>query len=329
MANIYAYASATGNNDGTTQADAYTDLQDALDAATAGDIIYARGTFSISARLDVDTNSGTMASLIQLIGVNDSWVDDGTYCVIDGQDNAISGLYINSVDFWTFKNIRIHSCDGTAALETASAYSNYFTFINCAFDDCDGQGARPNGYLRYACFDRCLFDTNTGSALYRPDDDSVFFACVFANNTGARVVDGANAGCIFSNCLFYGNSGVIYLYNGGTLLNCVIDGGTSDGVEFPSGPMCSIIGCRITNHTGTGKVGFKVTASNRAYMRNTYFENNTTNYTSGGYIDLGGNAEDQSETNKGYVDPTNNDFNLDPDNTDYYSVAVELPDALH
>ena len=70
MATYYCDPDAGGANDGTLWTDAWTTVQSGFDTATAGDIVYCRGTETLAAAIDVDTNAGTATSFIYFIGCN-------------------------------------------------------------------------------------------------------------------------------------------------------------------------------------------------------------------------------------------------------------------
>jgi len=95
MTTYYVDPTATGSDDGSSQADAWTSLQRAIDGTggtqpTAGDTVLLRHTGSPndetpSAEIDFDGNGGdTTNGYVSYIGVNSSWEEDGTRYVIDG-----------------------------------------------------------------------------------------------------------------------------------------------------------------------------------------------------------------------------------------------------
>ena len=65
MATVYYYSQASGSNDGTSEANAFTDLQTALNSLSAGDHLYCKRHTSregaITTNLTFTTNSDAAA----------------------------------------------------------------------------------------------------------------------------------------------------------------------------------------------------------------------------------------------------------------------------
>jgi hypothetical protein len=139
----------------------------------------------------------------------------------------------------------------------------------------------------------------------------------------------SNGIALYYGCIAYGNSddGIEGLHQSlpSGMINCVVDGNTDDGVLLSShadltGPF--ILGCRITNHSGSGDIGLNAN-SEPLVVGWSYFEDNDGDNIQNkaaayGEIPLEGgaatsNIEDQSLTDQGYVDPTNHDFSTDYD----------------
>lgn len=330
---------ATGDNDGTTAANAWQTLQAAIDGLngtqpTAGDTVLCKGTDSISAAIDMDGGQGTYdGGYLKFIGVNASWENDGTQFVIDGQNNNINGIYVNGKSFIWLENFKIHSCDGTAGLSTANAYADYWRFINCWFHDNDGYGCHLNSYVRAPQFTRCKFTANTSTGCYRPAQSGTFSLCQFSDNTGAssRGLDMAVVVSCFG-CIFHNNgSDGVYLYGtNNTMTNCVFDGNAGHGANIGLAGSYSFIGCRFTNNAAAGKYGLYTGANIRPTLLGCYFGNNAEG-ASNRYdiLPVDGSTANTvtagSETNHGYTTPASDDFNLDPAKAvNTYSIAIPL-----
>jgi hypothetical protein len=330
----YVDPAATGANNGTSWTNAWTTLQTAADTATAGDTVYCRGTQNISAAIDFDTNSGTYdGGYIKFIGCNASGNNDGTRFTLKRTSNTIDGIYANAVHFVWLENISVEDCTGTAGINCAAAYADYWALVNVRSHNNSGIGIRINAYGRYWHLSRCKCTSNGGDGVYRPLSAQFAF-CEFSGNTGNGVSQSAINS--YFNCIFRNNAGYgVDLYAGGLLANCVVDANTAGGVKVSHTlPVANLIGCRITNHTSSGKFGVDVTANVRCCLIGCYFGNNATDITAGRYdivpingstahVVLGG-----SETDHGYVSPgsPNYDFNLDATKAaDTRSIAVPLP----
>lgn len=330
MTTYYVDPGAEGENDGTSWDDAWISLQSAADTAAAGDTVYCRGTQNLSAAIDFDTASGTYdGGYIKFIGCNASGVNDGTRFTLKRTANTINGIYVNGVSFVWLENISIEDCTGTAGIAVANAYSDKWRLINVRCHNNTGRGAFINSYGRYWSFHGCVFTANGGIGIYRPVD-SKFHGCVF-NGNGDNGVDqsGSNS---YDNCIFHNNTGYgINFYNSGSFNNCVVDGNGGGGVKISyAAPDYMLTGCRITNHSASGKVGVDVTANTRVGLIGCYFGNNATDVTANRYdiipincatdhVILGG-----SDTNHGYTDQTADDFNLRSD-ASIRAYAVPLP----
>lgn len=329
----------SGDNDGTSWANAYQTLQAAADNAVAGDTVYCQGTDSIAAAIDFDTNSGTLDDgYIKFIGVKDGTTNappqasdydsgngDSGYFIIDGQDNAINGIYANTVKYIWLENIKIHSCDGKAGITGTNSPSNWL-FNNVWCHDNAACGISDGGQFRYAIYHRCRFTSNGTDGLYYPAQASMIANCEFIGN-GDYGLELGGQFTVAANCIFHGNTtGAVYGYGSILLTNCVLDA-NGDGVNCIVGNI-SMIGCRVTNHNGVGKYGIKNNNNARVKLLACYLGNNSTDIYGSKYdvLNIDGVSlltTGGSDTNHGYTDQTADDFNLRSDAT-YRSQAIPL-----
>ncbi len=83
MATVYYYSQASGDNDGSSEANAYQDLQTALDALSAGDHLYCKRHTSRegvkTTNLTFTTNSNTNTGNTVVEGYETTPGDGGMY----------------------------------------------------------------------------------------------------------------------------------------------------------------------------------------------------------------------------------------------------------
>ena len=216
---VYVNDDAGGNNDGTSWANAFNDLQEALALA---------GTCS---------------------GITEIWVAEGTYKPTTGTDRNISFSMQNGVAIYGgFPNTGnpVFADRDWAAHETIlsgdigmpgdDSDNSIHIFSNSNLDGTailDGftlSGGRANGPS---------IPTQEGGAMVNQQSSPTINNCTFINNFGARngaaVMNSTNCSPVFTNCLFTQNTnggagdGVIFDFNGGgsLLINCTISGNST------------------------------------------------------------------------------------------------------
>jgi hypothetical protein len=104
-----------------------------------------------------------------------------------------------------------------------------------------------------------------------------------------------------------------------TIINCVVDGSTDDGIlvgAHTSQSFPVILSTRVTNHSGSGAIGLNCN-SEPVVTGWCYFEDNDGDNIQNATLHFaipseGGsatsNVEDQADTGEGYVDKANHDF---------------------
>ena len=321
MADAYIHSTGSGTSPYDTwekAANNAAQAQAVVDAAVAGETIHAAGTITLAAQLDIDLNEGnTTSGFIKFVGYNASHVNDGTRFILDGNNAATNVIYNNSMNYWYFENIEAKNSNGGDGFTGTGVVYN--AFINCCANNNDIVG----------------FDTyNLGRSYY--------IRCVAYSNTG----DGFGAGLAYQHCLFCrssdnGQSGFDIQYTSGSMIGCIADHNGNDGFENQSGSVLlfncvsdgntddgvvgttavpyiqSVIGCRVTNHSGAGDIGVDAKSSIFLHGWNYFQDNDGANIQNGtlAYEILddgsGTDAEDQGDTESGYVDEDDpEDYNL-------------------
>lgn len=326
MAIYYVDPTATGLNNGTTQANAWTSLQRAISGTDgtqpgAGDTVLCRAQDGVTpdeiltAQIDVNGLSGTIGNYLKFIGVNSSWVNDGTKYVINGNSSFSNCLYFGAMDYHAWYNFKCYGAINYQVefVVSGASYCDLYNF-HCS----GGSGVRM---LRntYGSFIGGIVE-NSANGLYNLSGDCLFSTIRNCSGTG---IDFVSSGLNVVGCLIHGNGTGIFCgtSGGGLIMNNIIHG-NSTGIL--SGALKSVIGNRLTNNT-TG-----VDAQARSHIIDANYFQNTTDIVNGGNIltlspvgiDL--NTWAGTDIGYGYVDAANGNFNLTADAT-MRRVPITLP----
>lgn len=325
MSTYYVDPAATGAANGSSWTDAWTSLQTAADTAVAGDTVYCRGTQTLAAAIDFDTNSGTdAAGYIKFIGCNASGDNDGTYFVLDGNSTAANAI-VHSVAMIWLENIKVQNCTSNGI--TYSTLGYYWNLINVWCHSNGGYGLDGGNYARYWRLFRCAFTGNSSGGIGRIRE-SVVAACRFSDNTTYGIRDISNSSVVTS-CVFSGNTRGLYQSIGvlGVVQNCVFHDHSVVGLYGATSPEL-IMGCRFSSNS----VGYDAPATaGRDLLVGCYFGGNATDINgtrydvapvdgSTSHVVTGG-----TDTDDGYVDSASGDFNLDGDTASLFSEAITIP----
>jgi len=330
MTTRYVDPAAAGADDGTSWTDAWTTLQSAADTAVAGDVVYCRGTETLSAAIDFDTNSGSAASgFIKFIGCNAGGSVDGTRFVLDGNSAATNCILLAAQKYIWWENLELKNATG-AGWDATNANWGCCAFVNCYSHDNSGRG-----FDAYFCNDgvvfiRCRAIDNGSDGFFDTYYSTTRFAlCYSAGNSGAGfAVEGGVAGQLFVGCVCHNNTDKGIDAEGGiNAIHCVLDENGADGIiQDTNDYLGLVLGCRITgNGDAAGEYGLDVSAGRVLYGWNFLVNNNSG--AANGYVDaIPDDADaDTNETSgtEGYTDGANDDFNL-TDSATLRSTAIEL-----
>lgn len=332
MATYYVDPAAGGANDGSSWTDAWTDIQSAFDNVTSGNTVYCRGTQTLTANIDIDTNNGANTGLIRYVGANGSGTVDGTYFTLD-----CNGAYsVNmSLSSHIFENFRVTNSDAVG-WDCASGKSNQSIFVNCSFDTCGshGYGNASVTHSSVSLFLGCCFYNNTADGFRYPGALTRFVACSFFGNGGWGLYAQTSSDyAVFLGCIFHDNtSGGIYRVDAHTTyLHNVFDGtDAASGVGLDTVDYQAMLFNRFTNFSsGTALDSNAGTGQNLSFC---LFHNNSTDILLPNNLhnisyknDIGAGSHQGSQpgaSNKadpdagdGYQDASSDDFNLDKDYT--------------
>jgi hypothetical protein len=284
---------------------------------TSGNTITAHSGVDVTA-VYIDTNSGTTAAgYIKFIGCNSSFVVDGTRAILDGQDYA-HGLIFAPVDLLWHENIEVKNCGYRSGFVLGSEAAVGCVFVNCSSHDNGSYGFQSNN--NYRCtFIRCTAYNNGVHGFHSGYGENHYYFCSAYGNTqrGFNEIGSTDVliGCIVHN---NGDDGVDAQL-GALLFNCVVDANSDDGINSSAGgnkvPL-RVIGCRVTNHDGSGDIGLNG-GSKLLLTGWNYFQNNDGNNVQNAEMHFAiptentttsSNLEDLSNTDCGYNASGSHDF---------------------
>ncbi len=315
---FYVDAGATGANDGTSWANAFADLQDALNAAAgssgaAHDIWVAAGTYT------PDRETGDREATFQLLsGVaiyggfagHETRLDErdvaANRTILSGDLNDDDGPDFANNDENSYHVVTGSGTNATAVLDgfivtAGNADANYPVYEN------DGGGIYNVGGS--STFRNCTIKDNmseySGGGVYNSEGSNPSFTnCIFSGNIGWDYHDAFGGGMynyesnpMLTNCAFIGNSGSLgggmYNYDSNpTLTNCAFAGNTvhegGGGMRnLDSSP--TLVNCLFSGNSSDwfGGGGMEISRNSSPILVNCTFSGNWTEGSGGGIENSG------------------------------------------
>lgn len=274
MATYYVDPTAVGADNGTTQANAWTTLQRAIDGAgvgatqpAAGDIVYCRAgggnDETLAAATDFDGNSGSASTgYVKYIGVNSSWVADGTRYVLNGNSAATDCVTLTSNYIW-FQNIEVKNATGDG-FDLQVGGGDSAVFVNCYSHTNGSDGWRA------------------GTSVVK----LIFINSIAYNNSNDGIETGASNALVLGFVSYQNGARGIFAYGGGACYayNKIFDNGnSSNNIDIAGRDDALIINNVIDGTNQTGETG--INCSNTTDRTRIFF-NRITNCATG--IDAGG-----------------------------------------
>ena len=341
MTEKYVDATASGANDGSSQANAWESAQEAIDdvsggAIVAGDNVLCRHTASPDEQptvvVDVDGSIGTSSNFIRFTGVNSSWVEDGSRYELDFQNaSSTNGLaFAGTTDYHIWKHFEVYNADlsGVNFVATTPLYPRLVNIVS-----------RNNGQKGFA-LNNAIYGRYLGLLAYGNGHEGfnstrgTFIFCCGRDNTeeGFNGINGT--GHIIYNCEFFDNTKWGLLVDlRATIINTVVDGNVLDNV-YLNDISNLILGSRITNAPAS-KYGIDVNSNDFVSGFN-YFQDNAGgnkldatnevldlfNFTG----DSDTSQYDQGDTDAGYKSLTEGaeDYELETDAT-LFEAEIQIP----
>jgi len=261
MSVVFVDADANGNNNGTSWADAFNELQSGLDAAepTGKEVWVATGTYKPPA---VRTASFQLRS-----GVNVYGGFAGTETARSERDWNLNPTVLSG-DIGAIGNPSDNSIHVLLGADSARLDGFRITGGNA-----DGTGSNRYGGGMYnnavsPVVANCTFDSNAayegGAAMANSGCAPEINKCVFRDNIvshyGAGIANYNSAAAIVTNCVFDRNTGSYWgggIYNNGSspsIVNCVFSGnvtGRGGAVANAAGSAPAIKNCILWGNTAT------------------------------------------------------------------------------
>jgi len=320
-----------------TWAKAATDLQTVADLATAADIIYCRGTQTLTTAITFDTNSGDDTGYIKVIGCNASGDPDGTYFVLDGNSAAANCIAIDGAlcnQLW-LESIEIKNAttDGIGFASTTNSAG--CVFCNLYIHDNTDAGIYGS-YLPGLRLIQCKIVDNGGYGVERHKCAPMAFCLITGNTGGIQAAQnyGSNVGCIIHDNGTTNDSNTVgTTVTTQVFVNCIFDSYTNNASQaLDLNAHDILIGCRITNYSTyiadsvgpTLFIGCYSDLAKSAVPAGQIFESIPIFDFSAGTRTADNNTWSGTDTGDGYENVATGDYNLTSSATGR-SQPIQLP----
>ena len=226
-ATYYVVPGGAGNKNGTSWANAYADVQTAIDSASSsggGEVWIKKGTYKHGSAMTMKNNVAIYGGFAGTETLKDQRVA-GNNTILDGE-NSYSVFYNN----YTKENPLTNS----AKLDNVTIQNGYVDSNN------GYSGGGMYNYYASPEITNCTFSGNSaryGGGMYNYYSSPVLTNCTFSNNSaknyGGGMYNIRSSDPVLTNCTFSGNSAKYYgggMYNDSsspTLTNCILWGNTA------------------------------------------------------------------------------------------------------
>ena len=288
---VYVDHTATGNHSGTSWADAFITLQDALAAGAPGDAIHvAEGTYypdeGVGQRNNIVASTFNLPNSFTLVG----GFPNGGSAVSTPLDHptVLSGDIGQSGDITNDDAAHVLTYRLSAGSDAnAPPVVQGFTITKGGgVSSTEGGGFYNVGGSPE--FTDCIFDQNRRGGLYNIGGSPEFTDCVFSQNQGSAVASENGGTPVFEGCTFTGNSG----FRGGAirkassnikLYNCLFSGNrasNSGGAIYNELEVVTLINCTFQgNGAGVSGGAIENRSQGALIMSNCIVWNNAANGT--------------------------------------------------
>lgn len=311
---VYVRYDAAGGNDGSSWADAYTDLQQALKNSRPGDQIWvARGTYKPTQEI-FDSSRYVSFDLKENIALYGGFT--GSETALEQRDvqtnpTILSGdLYgDDGINFTNYSENSLHVL--TADYVDRTAILDGFTIIggnsNLGYPHNAGTGLIISDYGS-PTLSNCVFVANYassgGGAIWLKNSDSILTDCVFTDNRSGYYAgafyayeefSGSLIGCTFMNNTAVNSGGAVRIRRSLPFIeNCTFadnsSGESGGGIIVTDQGVSEILNCHFEHNTAVGRAGaIYVGEQASASIEGCVFSQNTGPY--GGAVRLAAAGE--------------------------------------
>lgn len=311
---IYVDYSATGSNNGTSWANAYTSFQSAIETSSSGDEIWvAAGTYKPSKESDGTTDTPREYCFVMQAGVEMYGGFEGTETATSQRTN-----YGNGESNETILSGDIGTVDDTSdnCYQVILNYNNSLTSssvidgFTVTRGNANGSGSNDNGGGMYnynvsPSINNCNFISNQsdfGGAIYNFVSTSTITNCTFISNFSSwhgGAMSNYNCNLLINNCSFSSNSssshgGAIRNQGqGSTIKNSSFQSNTAyheGGAISNFNSIPTIINCTFSSNSGSYGGAVRLSDNSSSVVNCTFSSNNATYRGGAIYITHGINA---------------------------------------
>ena len=310
-ATYYVVPGGAGSKNGTSWANAYADVQTAINRASSaggGEVWIAKGTYKHGSAMTMKNNvhiyggfAGTETSKDQRVAGNNTILDgEGKYRVFYNYYSSLNPLTNSAkLDNVTIQNG--YASDGNDNYSSTADYGagtyNYYAspeITNCTFtnNSAEDYGGGMYNLDSSPVLTNCTFSNNSasdeGGGMYNLSSSPVLTNCTFSNNSasdeGGGMYNSWYSSPVLTNCTFSNNSASRSgggMYNGSSdpvLTNCMFSGNraySSGGGMHNDSSSPTLTNCTFSNNSAYWDGGGMCNYSSSPKLINCTFANNS------------------------------------------------------